>query len=164
MSALMTDISLLLQRFCLRHSCPAQRARLWRSVGKPAFHCIAHRNPSAFDAGHRSSYHNETALLVGLDHLDIERRHALGAQMAGHLLVLENLARILAVSGRADAPMADGHAVRSAQTAEIPAFHAARKAFADRGPSDVDILAGNEMVDGDLGSDLDQIVLAHAKF
>ena len=54
--------------------------------------------------------------------------------------------------------------MRGAQAAEVPALHAAGKALADRGAGDVDELAGDEMVGGDLGADRDQRVVADAEF
>src|SRR4051812_40036920 len=79
--------------------------------------------------------------------------------MARHLLVLEGLARILAAAGRTDRAMRDRHAVRCAQATEIPALHAAGKALADGDATDIDELAGNEMIGGDLGADRDQRIL-----
>jgi hypothetical protein len=84
--------------------------------------------------------------------------------MAGHLLVLEGLAGVLAAAGRTDRAVRDRHAVRRAQTAEIPALHAAREALADRGAGHVDELPRNEVVRRDLGTDRDHGVFAHAEF
>src|SRR5712691_6463153 len=134
-------------------------AGLRRFLRELLLHGIAQRDPAALGAGDRALDQNEAALDVGLHHLEIERGDAIDAHMAGHLLVLEGLARVLPAAGRADRAVRDRHAVRSAQTTEIPALHAAGKAFADRGAGDVDELADDEMVSGDLGADRDQAVL-----
>src|SRR5262245_16504579 len=84
--------------------------------------------------------------------------------MAGHLLALEHLAGVLALSGRTVTAMAHRHAVARAQAAEAVALHRAGKALADRGAGHVHVLALDEMVSRDLGAHLDQIVGAHAKF
>ena len=49
--------------------------------------------------------------------------------------------------------------MRGAQAAEVPALHAAGKAFADRGAGHIDELADDEMVGRDLGADRDQRLL-----
>src|SRR5437870_1562529 len=84
--------------------------------------------------------------------------------MAGHLLVLEGLAGILASAGRTDRAVRDRDAVGGAQAAEIPALHAAGKALADRGTGDIDKLADHEMVRLNLGTDRDQRVFRDAEF
>src|SRR5438045_5500848 len=83
--------------------------------------------------------------------------------MAGHLLVLEGFARILPLPGRAEAAMRYGNAMRRAQPAEIPALHAAGKALAYAGAGHINILPGDEMRRGDLGTDIDKRVLGDAK-
>ena len=55
--------------------------------------------------------------------------------------------------------MRDRHAVRGAQTGEIPPLHPAGEALADRGAGDVDELADHEMIGGDLGADRDEAVV-----
>jgi hypothetical protein len=64
------------------------------------------------------------------------------AHVAGHLLVLEDAARILAVTGRTVGTVADRHAVGGAHTAEAPALHRTGKALALRVARHVDQLAG----------------------
>ena len=83
--------------------------------------------------------------------------------MAWHLLVLEHLARILPIAGRADAAVADRDAVRGSQAGEIPPLHATGIALTHRGAGHIDILAGDEMIDGDLGTDFDQVVCRNPK-
>ena len=85
------------------------------------------------------------------------------AHMAGHLLVLEDAARILALAGRAVRTVRDRDAVAGAQAAEAPALHRAGKALALGHALDVDQLAGDEMVGGDLGADVEQRVLVDAE-
>src|SRR6266540_1251379 len=126
-------------------------------------HCVPQRNPTALGARHRALDQDQAALDVGLHHFEIERGDALDAHVTRHFLVLEGLARILAAAGRSDRTMGDGHTMRGAQPAEVPALHAACKAFADRGAGDVDKLADDEMVRGDLGAYGNQVALVHAE-
>jgi len=49
--------------------------------------------------------------------------------VAGHLLVLEHLAWILALASRTMGTVGDGHTVRCAHTTEAPTLHGAGKAF-----------------------------------
>src|SRR4029079_14685173 len=85
------------------------------------------------------------------------------AHMPGHLLALEHLARVLALTGRAVAAMAHRHTMAGAQAAEAVTLHGAGEALADRGARYVDELPLDEMVGGELGAHLDQIVGAHAE-
>src|SRR5262249_2926457 len=119
----------------------AELAGLRRFLRQHLLHRVAHRDPAAFRARHRAPDQDQPALDVGLHHLEIERRDALVAEMAGHLLVLEPLAGILAIAGRAERAVRHRHAVRRAHAAEIPPFHRAGKALADRGAGHVDELA-----------------------
>src|SRR6202043_1413059 len=94
---------------------------------------------------------------------EIEGGHAVHAKMAGHFLVLEGLARVLAAARRADRAMRDRYAVARPQAGEIPALHAAGKALAGRSAGDVDILTDDEMIRRDLGADRDQPVVVDAE-
>src|SRR5262245_8215566 len=58
-------------------------------------HRIAYSDPAALGARHGALHQDEAALNVGLHHLEIERGDALDTHMAGHLLALEGLTRIL---------------------------------------------------------------------
>src|SRR6516165_9765915 len=60
---------------------------------------VANRDPPALGTGHRPFDQDEAARDVGLHHLEVERGHPLHAEMAGHFLVLEGLARILTAAG-----------------------------------------------------------------
>src|SRR5579875_18397 len=141
----------------------AELAGTRRLLGQRLLHRIAHGDPAALVAGHRALDEDEAALDVGLHHLEIERGDALDPEMTCHFLVLERLSRILAAARRPQRTVRDRHAVRGAQAGEIPPLHDPRIALADRNAGDVDILAGNEMIGGDLGADRDQRVLAHAE-
>src|SRR5262249_55449642 len=139
-------------------------AGFWRLLRQRLLHGVAHPYPAALGAGHGTFDQDQAALDVGLDHAPIERGDAVDAQVAGHLLVLPGLAGVLTAAGRTDRAVRDRHAVGGAQTAEIPALHAAGKALADRGAGDVDELANHEMVSLDLGADGNQRILRDAEF
>src|SRR5580704_52165 len=121
-------------------------AGLRHAVRQLFLHRIAHRDPAAFDAGHRALDQDEAARNVGLHDFEVERGHPFDAEMAWHLLVLEGLAGVLAAAGRTDRAVRDRHAVARAQAGEIPALHAAGKALAGRSAGDVDILTDEEMI------------------
>ncbi len=53
------------------------------------------------------------------------------AHLTGHLLALEDLARILALTRRAMCTVADRYAVRGAQAGEVVALHGTGEALAD---------------------------------
>src|SRR5215475_8441990 len=72
----------------------AEFAGLGRLLRQLLLHRVAQRDPAALGAGHRAFHQDEAALDVGLHHLEIERGNALDAHVAGHLLVLERLARV----------------------------------------------------------------------
>src|SRR5262249_47967517 len=56
---------------------------------------IAYRDPAALAARNRAFDQDQAALDVGLHDLEIERGHALDAHVAGHLLLLDTLTRLL---------------------------------------------------------------------
>src|SRR5262245_37408558 len=115
-------------------------AGLRRVLRQRLLHGVAHHDPAALGAGHGALDQDQAALDVGLHDLEVERGDALVAEMAGHLLVLERLARILTATGAADRAVRDRHAVRCAQTGEVPALHRAGIALADGGAGHVDEL------------------------
>src|SRR3978361_2097936 len=125
---------------------------------------VAHRNPSALAAGNGAFDEDQAALDVGPHHTQIERGDAIDTHVAGHLLVLEGLAGVLTSAGRTDRTVRNRHAVGGAQTAEIPALHAAGKTLADRGAGDVDELTDHEMIGLNFGANRDQRVFRHAEF
>src|SRR5262249_17781192 len=96
-------------------------------------------------------------------HLEIERGDALDAHVAGHLLVLEGLAGILAAAGRAVRAVRDRHAVGGTQAGEVPALHRTGEALADGGAGDIDELPDNKMVGGDFSADRNQLVLCNTE-
>src|SRR6266702_989155 len=138
-------------------------AGLRRFLRQRLLHRVAHRDPAALGAGDGAFDEDQAALDVGLHDAQIERGDAIDTHVTGHLLVLEGLAGILAATGRTDRTVRYRDAVGGAQTAEIPALHAAGKTLTDRGAGDVDELADHEMVRLDLGADRDQRVFRHAE-
>src|SRR6476659_8676448 len=141
----------------------AELARLRCLLRQLLLDCVPQRDPTALGTRHRTLAQDEAALDIGPHHLEIQRGDAIDAHMARHLLVLEGLARILPPAGRADRAMRDRDTMRGAQPAEIPAFHAAGEALADRSPGHIDKLADDEVVGCDLCTDRDQVALRHAK-
>jgi len=139
-------------------------ARLRHVARQLLLHGIAHHDPAAFDAGHGAFDQNQSASNIGLPHFQIQRGHAINAEVTGHFLVLEGLAGILAAAGRTMRAVRDRDAVRRAQTAEVPALHRAGPALAGGGAGDVHILADDEMVGGDFSADRDQGVLIDPEF
>src|SRR5579884_2256846 len=138
-------------------------AGLRRAVRQFLLHGITHRDPAASDAGHGALDQNQTPLDIGLHHLQIERGYPLDAEMAGHLLVLESFAGILAAAGRTVRTMRNRHAVAGAQTGKIPALHGPGPALAGGGARDVHILSDHEVIGGDLGADWDQRIRIDAE-
>src|SRR5690349_19241472 len=90
---------------------------------------VAHADPAALGAGNGAFDEDQAALDIGLDDAKVERGDAIDTHVAGHLLVLPGLARVLTTTGRTDRAMRDRHTVRGAQTAEVPALHTAGKAL-----------------------------------
>src|ERR1700684_3444323 len=139
-------------------------AGLRHALGQLLLHRVTHRDPAALGARHGAFDHDEAACHVGLHDFEIERRHPVDTEMAGHLLILESLAGVLAAAGRADGAVRDRHAVARAEAGGIPALHAAGKTLAGRSAGDVDILADDKMIRRDLGADRDQAVVVDTKF
>src|SRR5579885_3626150 len=139
-------------------------ARLGHAVRQSLLHRIAHGDPTALDARHGAFDQNEPALDIGLHDPEIERRHPFDAQMAGHFLVLEGLAGVLAAAGRTDRAMGNGNAVARAQAGEIPALHAAGEALAGRNAGHVHVLSDNEMIGRNLGANGYERIVVDAEF
>src|SRR5260221_3128226 len=148
---------------CLLAAHDLELAGLRRVLRQRLLHGVAHRDPSALGAGNGAFDQDQAALDVGLNDPKIERGDAIDTHVTGHLLVLEGLAGILTSAGRTDRTMRHRDAVGGAQTAEIPALHAAGKTLTDRGAGDVDELADHEMVRLNFGAHRDQRVFRHAK-
>src|SRR6516165_2524693 len=141
----------------------AELARQRQLLRRRLLDRVAQHDPTALVARHRALDVDQAALHVGHDDLEIERGDALDAQVTGHFLVLERLARVLTPAGRAVRAVRDRNTMRGAQSSEIPALHRARVALADRGSGHIDILADHEMVGGDLRSDRNKLLLADAE-
>src|SRR6516225_10257195 len=124
---------------------------------------VAHADPAALGAGNGAFDEDQATLDVELNDAKVERGDAIDTHVAGHLLVLPGLAGVLTTTGRTDRTMRDRHAVRAAQTAEVPALHTAGKALTDRGAGDVDELADDEVVGEDLGAHGDHGVRGNAE-
>src|ERR1700709_314551 len=154
---------LLGRRFGLLATDNPELAGLRRFLRQGLLAGVPPPHPSAPRRGDGAFDEDQAALDVGLHHTQIERGDAIDTHVTGHLLVLEGLAGILTSAGRTDRTMRHRHAVGGAQTAEIPALHAAGKTLTDRGAGDVDELADDEMVCLDLGANRDQRVLRHAE-
>ena len=84
--------------------------------------------------------------------------------MAGHLLALEDLAGLLALTGRTVRTVRDRHAVRRAETTEIVALHRTGKTLTLGCADNIDLLAGDEMAWRQGRTDLDDGVIRHAEF
>src|SRR5690606_461454 len=82
-----------------------------------------------------------------------------------HLLVLEDLARILTITRRTMRTVAERNTVSCTEASETPALHRACNALALRMPGDVHLLTGNEVLSADRGANRQKPVLAvDAKF
>src|SRR5690606_2334014 len=75
----------------------------------------------------------------------------------------EHLAGVLALAGRTGDAVRQRVAVGGATAAEIVALHDALETLAGRGAGDVDLLAGDEVIDGDLGADIEQVLGRNAE-
>src|ERR1700693_263026 len=63
-------------------------AGFWHAIRQPLLHRVAHGDPAALDARHGAFDQDESAVDIGLHDFEIERGHAVDAEMAGHFLVL----------------------------------------------------------------------------
>src|SRR3546814_1544886 len=86
-------------------------------------HRIANHQPATLRARDRALDEDEAALDVGADDFQILLGAVARAHVASHLLVFEDAARVLALTGRTMGTVADRHAVAGAHTAETPALH-----------------------------------------
>src|ERR1700733_9880386 len=166
MSNFMASLSLRrFDRWCARarFGVNTELAGQRRILRQRLLHRVAHRDPTSGVPGHRALDQNETALGVGADDTKVLRRHAISSHMAGHLLVLPRLTRILAATGRSVRTVGDRHAMGGAQAAKVPALHRPGESLADRHAGDVDILPDGEVVGGNLRSDRDHLGLADAE-
>src|SRR5215468_2457350 len=74
-------------------------AGLGNVLGQRLLDRVANRDPSALGTRHRPFDQDEAPRDIGLHHLEVECGYPLHAEMAGHFLVLEGLARILTAPG-----------------------------------------------------------------
>src|SRR5690606_38594405 len=121
---------------------------------------VANQKPSVLRAGHRALDEDQAANRVGADDLEALLRALAIAHVAGHLLVLEDLARILALPGRTVGTVADRPALGGAHPAEAPALHRTGNSLALRMAGDVDVLPGHEVLGADRRADREETVLA----
>src|SRR6476469_3032359 len=140
-----------------------QARRIWCVLITWELDGVADGQPRALVAGDRSLDEQKPADRVRADDLQVLLSPVAGAHVAGHLLVLEDSARILAVTSRTVRAVRDGHAVRRAETAEVPALHGAGEALALSHAGDVDHLAGDEMLRADARADVEQRVFVDAE-
>src|SRR5207249_1585786 len=83
-------------------------------LGQGPFNCVLDPDITAGCAGNRTLDQDQASLDIGRDHLQVLRGDPLVAEMAGHLLALEDATRILAVTGRTMAAMRNGDPVAGA--------------------------------------------------
>src|SRR5262245_622427 len=121
---------------------------------------VAYRDPAALAARNRAFDQDQTALDVGLHHSEIQRAHSLDSQVTSHLLVFERFSGVLPAAGRAVRAVRDRHAVGGAQSREIPSLHRAGEALADGDAGNINELADDEMIGGDLGADRNELLFA----
>src|SRR5690348_6986194 len=139
------------------------RRRIRRRVRTRQLDRVADRQPRALVTGHRALDEQQPADRVGADHLEVLLGAVTSTHMAGHLLVLEHAARILAVARRTVRAVRNGNAVSRAKTAEAPALHRAGEALALGQAGDVDELAGDEVIGADMRAHVEQGILGDAE-
>ena len=106
---------------------------------------VADAHELALAARHSATDHDQALVGIHRGNLQIQCSHPLNAQVAGHLLVLEGLARILTVTCRTMRTVRHRHAVGGFQTAEVPPLHTAGKAFTLGDAADIDHLPDHEV-------------------
>src|SRR5216684_3344117 len=141
----------------------AQAGRIRRILRAGALGGVLDDDVAAARAGNGARHQQQALVVVGGDDLEVLRGHALVAVVARHLLAREGTAGILAVAGRAVAAVRDRHAVAGLEAVEVPAYHRASEATADRGADDVDELARHEVARHQFGTDFEDGVLGDAE-
>src|SRR6185437_5220829 len=121
---------------------------------------------AALRTGHGAADEEQIALDIDLHDLEILRRAAHHAHVAGHPPALEHAARGLALADGAGRAVRHRHAVGRRQATEVVPLHRAREALAFRRAGDVDPLAGLEEVHFDLGArlEIDLVAIRQAEF
>jgi hypothetical protein len=132
-------------------------------VGR-GLHGVAELDEGPLGAGDGATDQDQAPLHVHPPDGEVQRGDGLDPEVAGHLLALEGLARVLALAGGAVGPVGDADPVGGPHAAEVPALHGALETLADRDPGDIDLLAGDEVVGGDLGAHVDEHVFRDPEF
>lgn len=86
---------------------------------------------------------------------------AVVAHLPCHLLILEHLAGVLSLSGRADVAVLQRAAVRGRHASEIPPEHCARKPVPPRIARHIHVLAGREVPNRKHVADWEHIFWCH---
>src|SRR5690606_15239987 len=136
------------------------RAGERRALRKRQLHGVTNEQPSILRTGHRALHENEAAVGIRAHDFQVLLGALLVAHVAGHLLVLEDLARILALAGRTVRTVTDRNTMRSTQAAEAPALHDTGKTLTLSVPGDIHHLAGHEVLGTDGSADRKQRFLA----
>ena len=134
------------------------------SDGAAALLLMTREKAEALGLTPRARLFDQTTVGVDRCHFEVQRGDPLYPKMARHLLVLEGLARVLAVTRRTQRAMADRHAVAGLKAGEVPALHATGEALALGGAADIDLLAGAEMRGGQGRTWLQQRIRGNPEF
>ena len=110
--------------------------------------------------------HQQLPFVIDAQDLEVLGRIAHVAQVTGHALSGEHLARALILPGRAGLVVRHGVAVGGAVGREVVTLDDAGKALADGGAAHVHLLADLEDADADGGAWLERsrLLLGHAEF
>src|SRR6185295_5046170 len=146
-------------RLRIDQTCRERRRVMTRQLDR-----VGDGQPAALVARNRALDEQQAADRVGANDLEILLGAIARAHVAGHLLVLENLARVLPLSGRTVRAVRDRNTVGRAETAEAPALHRAGEALAQSDAGNVDHLAGHEMVCANVRADVEQPVIVDTEF
>ncbi len=125
---------------------------------------VRHGEPGVLRTGDRALDEDQATLVVHADDFEVLLGALTVAHVAGHLLVLEHLARILTVTRRTVRTVRDRNTVGGAHTAEAPALHGALEALTLGVAAYVDQLAGHEVRGCDRGADFQKSVVGDAEF
>ena len=125
---------------------------------------VLDRQPGVLGAGHRALDEDQAAFVIDAHDFEILLGAFLVTHVTGHLLVLEDAARILALASRTQGTVADRNAVGGAHAAETPALHAARKALALRVPGNIDQLARHKVRGSNRRADFEHGIISHTEF
>src|SRR5215469_4264421 len=123
-----------------RDPCRLNRSREGSILRRRTLLGVAEQHVTAIAAWHRALHHDQAAVGIDRDDLQILGCHPFGAKMTSHLLARKGPARILAIAGRAMRAMRYRNAMRCAQAPEIVPLHHAGESLADAGPRHIDEL------------------------